>query len=104
MKGRQTLSEEEIDRLMILSKIEEEKISFEKAAELLEISERQIYRIFRRIKTEGKMGVIHKWLNGEMHIYFNGQELRYKGKENLYSFYAGNIFINVSNHFRDKIR
>ena len=42
MNGVMTLSKKEIDRLMILSQIEENKISVLEAADILELSQRQI--------------------------------------------------------------
>jgi transposase len=60
MNGVLTLSKKEIDRLMILAQIEENKISVLEASDILELSQRQIYRILRRIKTEGSKGIIHK--------------------------------------------
>jgi predicted transcriptional regulator len=60
MNGVLTLSRKEIDRLMILKQIEENKITVLEAADILELSQRQIYRILRRIKTEGSKGIIHK--------------------------------------------
>ncbi len=60
MKGVLTLSLKEIDRLMLISQIEEEKISVLEAASLLGLSQRQIYRILKRVKSEGSKGIIHK--------------------------------------------
>jgi len=60
MKGILTMSRKEIDRLMLISQIEEEKISVLEASRLLGLSQRQIYRILKRVKTEGSKGIIHK--------------------------------------------
>jgi transposase len=60
MKGVLTLSLKEIDRLMLISQIEEEKISVLEAASLLGLSQRQIYRILKRVKSEGSKGITHK--------------------------------------------
>jgi len=60
MNGVLTMSRKEIDRLMILKQIEESKITVLEAADILELSQRQIYRILKRIKTEGTKGIIHK--------------------------------------------
>ena len=54
------MSTRELERLKIVAQVEENKLTVEKAAELLEISERQTYRIIKKIKTEGSKGVIHK--------------------------------------------
>ncbi|MCH7722021.1 MAG: ISNCY family transposase [Bacteroidetes bacterium] len=60
MKGTLTLSTKEIDRLMLISQIEQEKISVLEASSLMELSQRQIYRILKRVKAEGAKGIIHK--------------------------------------------
>ncbi len=53
MKGVLTLSSKEIDRLMLISQIEQEKISVLEAADLLGLSQRQLYRILKRVKQKG---------------------------------------------------
>ena len=60
MKGTLTLSTKEIDRLMLISQIEQEKISILEASSLMELSQRQIYRILKRVKAEGAKGIMHK--------------------------------------------
>jgi hypothetical protein len=60
MNGLLTMSKKEIDRLMIVTQIEGNKITVLEAADLLGLSQRQIYRILKRIKAEGTKGIIHK--------------------------------------------
>ena len=60
MNGVLTLSKKEIDRLMIITQTEENKITVLEAAELLALTQRQIYRILKRIRAEGVKGIIHK--------------------------------------------
>ncbi|HVO74078.1 MAG TPA: ISNCY family transposase [Ignavibacteriaceae bacterium] len=60
MNGELTLSKKEIDRIMIIKQIEENKITALEAAEELGISQRQIYRMIKRIRLEGIKGIIHK--------------------------------------------
>ncbi|MGE5811932.1 MAG: helix-turn-helix domain-containing protein, partial [Ignavibacteria bacterium] len=60
MNGVLTLSKKEIDRVMIIKQIEENKITVLEAAEKLAISQRQIYRIIKGIRLEGIKGIIHK--------------------------------------------
>jgi transposase len=60
MKGVLTLSLKEIDRLSILTKVEENKISVIEATEILGLSQRQVYRLLKRIKQEGSRGIIHR--------------------------------------------
>jgi len=60
MNGVLTLSKKEIDRLMIINQIEDNQITVQEAAGVLLISERQTYRILKRIRAEGTKGIIHK--------------------------------------------
>lgn len=60
MKGELTLSSKEIDRLMLIQQIEQQKLSVLEAADLLGLSQRQIYRILKRIKEQGAKGIIHR--------------------------------------------
>ena len=60
MKGVLTLSRKEIDRLMLITQIEQENISVLEASRLLGLSQRQIYRIVKRVKSEGSKGIVHK--------------------------------------------
>ena len=60
MNGILTMSKKEIDRLMIVTQIEGNKITVIEAAELLLVSQRQVYRILKRIKEQGAKGIIHK--------------------------------------------
>ena len=45
---------------MIINQIEGNKITVLEASDLLSLSQRQIYRILKRIKVEGTRGIIHK--------------------------------------------
>ena len=60
MEGILTMSQKEVDRLTIVSQIEANKLTVEEGSDLLCISQRQTYRIMKRIKDEGAKGVIHK--------------------------------------------
>lgn len=60
MEGILTMSHKEYDRLEIVEKLKKKEISFTKATELLEISERHVYRIMGRLIKEGRKGLIHK--------------------------------------------
>jgi len=60
MEGILTMSQKEADRLGVISQIERNKLTVEEGSELLSISQRQIYRIMKRVKQEGAKGVIHK--------------------------------------------
>lgn len=60
MNGVLALSKKEIDRLMIVSQIEDNRMTVQEAAELLGVSERQTYRILKRIRAEGVKGIVHR--------------------------------------------
>ncbi|MEJ2196310.1 MAG: ISNCY family transposase [Ignavibacteriaceae bacterium] len=60
MEGILTMSQKESDRLTVISQIETSKLTVEKGSELLSISQRQLYRIIKRVKQQGAKGVIHK--------------------------------------------
>ena len=54
------MSQKEIDRLHIIKKIESKQIKVEEGSRLIGISERQTYRVLKKIKEEGSKGIIHK--------------------------------------------
>jgi len=54
------MSTKERRRLEIVSKVKDKFITLNKAAELLDISYRQIRRIFKRYREEGDNGLVHK--------------------------------------------
>jgi len=60
MEGILTMSVKEADRIKIISQVEKRAITIGEAAELLSLSERQLYRIIKKVKEEGSKGVIHK--------------------------------------------
>ena len=60
MEGILTMSQKEIDRLQIIKKIESKELKVEQGAELIGISERQTYRVLKKVKEEGSKGIIHK--------------------------------------------
>lgn len=60
MEGILTMSAKEADRIKIISQIESKAITIGEAAELLSLSDRQIYRVLKKVKQEGSKGVIHK--------------------------------------------
>jgi hypothetical protein len=60
MEGILTMSQREIDRLHIIKKIEAKELKVEQGAELIGISERQTYRVLKKVKEEGSKGIIHK--------------------------------------------
>ena len=55
-----TMSQEELKRLNLLHKVIDDVITQAKAAELLDLSTRQVRRIEDRITLEGDKGIIHK--------------------------------------------
>lgn len=55
-----TLSSYEMDRLKMILRIEEDELSVAEAAESLQLSERQLYRIIKRYRAEGDAGLCHR--------------------------------------------
>lgn len=60
MEGILTMSTKEVDRLKIMSQLETTTLTVEEAASLMSISQRQTYRLLKRLKEEGTKGIIHK--------------------------------------------
>jgi len=60
IRGILTMSQKEADRIKIITKIESKEITVKEASEILEISQRQLYRVLKRNKEEGTKGIIHK--------------------------------------------
>ena len=55
-----SLTMKEAQRYKVISEVAEGYLKVKAAAELLGLSERQIYRIKARVQREGPEGVIHK--------------------------------------------
>jgi transposase len=55
-----TMSQRERDRVKVLARVKAGELTYRLAAEALEVSERQIYRIIHRATNEGDRGVIHR--------------------------------------------
>ena len=55
-----TMNNKERERIKVLSQIIERKITVADASEILGISERQGYRLLKRYRAQGDIGVIHK--------------------------------------------
>jgi len=60
MEGVLTMSKKEVDRLTILKQVDAKNLSVAEASEIMGISERQTYRILKRIREEGTKGIIHR--------------------------------------------
>lgn len=60
MKGYLTMSVKEADRIAVMDKLIEKRIKQKHAARLLNLSTRQIRRVMKIYKEEGKFGLIHK--------------------------------------------
>jgi hypothetical protein len=73
MEGILTMSQKEIDRIRIVSQIEANKLTVEEGSELPGISQRQAYRVMKRIKEEGAKGVIHKLRGRESNRGYPGE-------------------------------
>ena len=55
-----TMSQRELKRLHVIQKVVEKVVKQKKAAEVLELSERQVRRIVKRVSEEGETGIIHR--------------------------------------------
>jgi hypothetical protein len=60
MKETLTMSYRETDRLKVISRIEHHELTVVEAAESLQLSERQVYRILRRYHSQGDQGILHR--------------------------------------------
>jgi transposase len=60
VEGIFIMSQKEVERLHIIEKIKGKELTVNKASELLGITERQTYRILKKINDEGSRGIIHK--------------------------------------------
>ncbi|MCJ7577311.1 MAG: helix-turn-helix domain-containing protein, partial [candidate division Zixibacteria bacterium] len=54
------LTMQEAERYKVISEVEEGYLKAKEAAEILGLSERQVYRIKARVEKEGAEGVIHR--------------------------------------------
>ena len=54
-----TMSKKELNRLSIIHKTMEKRLTQVKAAEMLDLSDRQIRRIIERIKKGGDQAIVH---------------------------------------------
>lgn len=55
-----TMSKKETERLKVISRIEHDELTVREAAESLQLSERQLYRILERYRRLGEQGLIHR--------------------------------------------
>lgn len=60
MKGYLTMSVKEVDRIAVMDKLIEKRIKQKHAARQLHLSTRQIRRLMKKYRNEGKTGLIHK--------------------------------------------
>jgi transposase len=60
MEGILTMSQKEVDRLLILKQVDDNKLTVEEASGIIGLSERQTYRVLKRIRDEGSKGIIHR--------------------------------------------
>ncbi|MEK6757012.1 MAG: helix-turn-helix domain-containing protein, partial [Bacteroidota bacterium] len=55
-----TMSRKETERLKVISRIEHYELTVAEAAESLQVSERQLYRILKQYRRLGEQGLIHR--------------------------------------------
>jgi len=59
-EGILMMTRQEIQRYQIIRKVLDRQINQQEASEVLRLSDRQIRRIVKRVKTEGESGVVHR--------------------------------------------
>jgi len=59
-EGIITMSQKDLNRIQIISKVKEKEVRQKEAAQILGLSERQIRRIVRRVREEGMNGLVHR--------------------------------------------
>lgn len=72
-----TLSSYEMERLKVILRIEQQQLTVAEAAESLDVSKRQMYRILKRYRAEGEAGLCHRLRGRESNKAF-AEELRTK--------------------------
>jgi transposase len=60
MEGMLRMSQKELDRLEIIKQIEKKELRVDEGAGLMGISQRQTYRVLKKVREEGRKGIIHK--------------------------------------------
>jgi transposase len=55
-----TMSRKERERLVVLNKVKEKKLSRREASEILGLSLRQLHRMYVRFRDEGDKGLLHR--------------------------------------------
>jgi transposase len=85
----------EMERLKIITRIEQADLTVVEGAEALDLSERHVYRVLRRYRTEGEAGLIHQ-LRGRASNKAFETELRTKAVRlyrEQYSDYGPTLFV-----------
>ena len=77
MKGILTMSQKEVDRLNIINQVLSKKITTMESSLLLNLSERQVFRIMSRLRQEGSKGIIHK-LRGKKSNHGHSENIKTK--------------------------
>ena len=60
MKERISMSTKELERLSLLEKVIEKRVTISQTAEYLTISTRQVKRLLKRLRLEGAKGIVSK--------------------------------------------
>ena len=77
-----TMSQRDLNRIEVISKVKEKEVKQRQAAEMLNLSERQIRRIVRRLREEGVRGIIHRLRGCSAH-----NKIDNKKRENVLNIY-----------------
>lgn len=90
-----TLSSYEMERLKVIVRIEHKELTVAEAAESLDLSQRQLYRILKRYRAQGEAGLCHRMRGRKSNKAFAG-ELRTKTirlYREQYSDYGPTLFV-----------
>ena len=88
--GRTALSAREVDRAGVLRRVKEGKLKLASGARLLEISDRQAKRIWKRYRAEGVAGLKHRAAGRSSH-HAKAEELRSQVLQLVRDKYSGGI-------------
>jgi transposase len=109
MQKTLTMSTKERDRLKIIQRIDTGPLIYTEAAELMNISERHLYRILDRYRTDGDAGLIHK-LRGQTSNRGFAPEIRnriidlYREKYSDYgpTYFSEMVYADLDIHLNDE--
>lgn len=58
--GRVMMSERELNRIEVLAQVDDGRLTVENAANLLDLTRRQVFRLLKRYRVDGASSIRHK--------------------------------------------